>query len=74
MHIEPGMVEVGKIGLSYLTAAGATALGVKLSWQHINQQGVTSLLLKSILAIISVFVFFEVFPHQPIGVSEVQYN
>lgn len=71
MHIEPGIVEAGKIGLSYATALGALVLTAKLSFSHIKDSGLTSLLLKSVLAIISVFVFFEVFPHHPIGVSEV---
>lgn len=71
MHIEPGVVEAGKIGLSYATALGAFALTAKLSLQHIKDSGLLSLLLKSMLAIVSVFVFFEVFPHHPIGVSEV---
>ncbi len=71
MHIEPGIVDATKIGLSYATAIGAFALTAKLSFDHIKDSSITSLLIKSILAIISVFVFFEVFPHHSIGVSEV---
>ena len=33
MHIEPGLVEGGKIVLSYATATGALAYGAKLSWR-----------------------------------------
>ncbi|MFK5987121.1 MAG: energy-coupling factor ABC transporter permease [Pseudomonadota bacterium] len=71
MHIEPGMVEAGKIGLSYLTAGGAITLSAKLLLEHIKENSFFSLLIKSLLAIVSVFIFFEVFPHHPIGVSEV---
>jgi len=71
MHIEPGMVEASKMGLSYITAGGALALSAKFSLDHIKEHGIVSLLIKSLLAIISVFMFFEVFPHHPIGVSEV---
>ncbi len=71
MHIEPGMVEAGKMGLSYLTAGGAIVFSAKLSLTHIRESGLSSLVVKGLLAIVSVFIFFEVFPHHPIGVSEV---
>ena len=34
MHIEPGVVNGAKIGLSYLTGAAAIALGLKLLIQR----------------------------------------
>ena len=71
MHIEPGMVEASKIGLSYVTAGAAFALVAKMSIDHIKENGVLSLVVKAILSTIAVFVFFEVFPHVPVGVSEV---
>lgn len=71
MHIEPGMVEASKIGLSYISAGAAIGLSAKFTWEHIKDQGMTSLLFKSLLAIICVFLSFEVLPHEPVGVSEV---
>lgn len=71
MHIEPGIVEAGKIGLSYATALGALGLSAKLSFDHIKHSGMASLLMKSVLSFLSVLVFFQVFPHHPVGVSEV---
>jgi len=71
MHIEPGMVEASKIGLSYVTAGGAFALIGKMAFDHIKENGMLSLIIKAVLSTIAVFVFFEVFPHHPIGVSEV---
>ncbi|MCU7939031.1 MAG: energy-coupling factor ABC transporter permease [gamma proteobacterium symbiont of Bathyaustriella thionipta] len=71
MHIEPGIVEAGKIGLSYATALGTLGLAAKLSFDHIKQSGLVSLLMKSVLSMLSVLVFFQVLPHHPVGVSEV---
>jgi len=71
MHIEPGMVEASKIGLSYVTAGGAFALIGKITMDHIKENGMLSLIIKAVLSTIAVFVFFEVFPHMPVGVSEV---
>jgi len=71
MHIEPGMVEASKIGLSYVTAGAAFALVAKMSIDHIKENGLLSLVIKAVLSTIAVFVFFEVFPHLPVGVSEV---
>lgn len=71
MHIEPGMVEASKIGLSYVTAGGAFALIGKLSLDHLKENGMLSLIIKAVLSTIAVFVFFQLFPHAPVGVSEV---
>jgi ABC-type Co2+ transport system permease subunit len=71
MHIEAGVVAGAKMLLSYGTAtvvAGATA---KVAWDNIKENGLISLVLKSIIATIVVFACFEVLPHYPIGVSEV---
>jgi len=38
---------------------------------HIKENGITSLILKSVIATMIVFMCFEVLPHYPIGVSEV---
>ena len=71
MHIEPGMVEASKLGLSYMTSSAVFALIAKLSIDHLKENGMLSLMIKSVISIIAVFVFFQVFPHMPIGVSEV---
>ena len=71
MHIEAGVVQGAKILLSYGTAAGVLGVGAKLALDHIKENGALSLLLKTIISMVLVFIFFEVFPHYPIGVSEV---
>ncbi|WP_370678998.1 energy-coupling factor ABC transporter permease [Comamonas sp. GB3 AK4-5] len=71
MHIEPGLVDGSKILLSYATATAALAYTARLAWGMWRQSGPQALLLRSALAAALVFVFFEVFPHHPVGVSEV---
>jgi ABC-type Co2+ transport system permease subunit len=57
--------------LSYGTAVGVMGMGAKLALEHIKENGALSLLLKTIISTVLVFMFFEVFPHYPIGISEV---
>jgi ABC-type Co2+ transport system permease subunit len=71
MHIEPNLVEAGKIWLSYVTAAGVGAYTLKLAAQAIGERGVFSLLARTVSATALVFSFFELLPHYPVGVSEV---
>lgn len=71
MHIEPGLVDSTKIALSYATAAAALGCAAKLSLDMARREGVAALLLRSAIAVALVFCFFEVFPHHPVGVSEV---
>ena len=71
MHIEAGVVLGTKMILSYATAVGVVGLTVKLAIDNIKENGVLSLGLKSLLATITVFIFFQVFPHFPVGISEV---
>lgn len=72
MHIEPGIVDAAKIGLSYATVAGAGALTLKMAYDTINRDGgVMALASRSIITSAAVFVFFQVFPHYAVGVSEV---
>jgi hypothetical protein len=73
MHIEPGLVDSAKIGLSYATAAGAGATGLYYAGQALREHGAVSLALRSVIATVGVFVFFEVMPHFAIGVSEVHF-
>lgn len=71
MHIEPGLVDGGKIWLSYVTAAGAGGYALSLAYQAARERGVVSLAARSVAATALVFSFFEVLPHHPVGVSEV---
>lgn len=71
MHIEPGIVQGAKMMLSYGTAAAAFGMTAKLAIDNMKENGVGSLTLKSIFTTVLVFIFFEVFPHVPVGVSEV---
>lgn len=71
MHIEPGLVDGTKMLLSYATATAALGYTAKLAWGMVQHNGVLALLLRSVIASVLVFVFFEVFPHHPVGISEV---
>ncbi len=71
MHIEPGIVDGAKIVLSYGTAAGVLGYATRLAWNTVRQEGMVPLSIRSLIAALLVFCFFEVFPHQPVGVSEV---
>lgn len=73
MHIEPGLVAGAKIMLSYGTAAAAGAYAIKQSIDTIRQQGFASLAVRALIATAAVFIFFEVLPHYPVGVSEVHF-
>lgn len=71
MHIEPGIVEGSKMALSYATAVGAIGYTSKLAVNTIKQDGASALIVRSVIATLLVFCFFEVLPHYPVGVSEV---
>ena len=74
MHIEPGVVNGAKIGLSYLTGAGAIALGLKSLIQRMfNSTSVLVTAVRCLITTIFVFSFFEVLPQYPLGVSEVHF-
>ena len=73
MHIEPGIVDGAKIALSYATAAGAASVGAKLAWDTLRENGALSFVGRSLIATALTFVFFEVLPHYPVGVSEVHF-
>ncbi|MDY6869976.1 MAG: energy-coupling factor ABC transporter permease [Actinomycetota bacterium] len=71
MHIEPGIVEGSKIALSYLTAGGAGAYALTVAWKHVKDRGPASLLLGTLATTLLTLTFFQIFPHFPVGVSEV---
>ncbi|HEY8904540.1 MAG TPA: energy-coupling factor ABC transporter permease [Rhodoferax sp.] len=71
MHIEPGLVAGAKLFLSYATAMGAIGYTVKRAFDSVKQDGLTALALRAAMTTALVFCFFEVLPHQAVGVSEV---
>ena len=71
MHIEPEIVQGAKIVLSYGTAAVSFGIASKLALENIQKSGVLAMAVKSVITTFLVLMFFEVFPHQPVGVSEV---
>jgi ABC-type Co2+ transport system permease subunit len=71
MHIEPGLVSEAKLVLSYATAAASIAYAAKLATADIKERGLMSLSARIGISTVLVFLFFEVLPHFPIGVSEV---
>jgi ABC-type Co2+ transport system permease subunit len=73
MHIEPGLVDGAKIVLSYATALGALGLSAKSSIDMIKKDGLLSLIGRSSLTTLLVFIFFQVMPHHAVGVSEVHF-
>ena len=71
MHIEPGVVEGAKLTLGYLSAGAAIAYTAKLAIQSIKKDGLSALMVRSLISALLVFSFFELLPHYPVGVSEV---
>lgn len=73
MHIEPGIVAGPKMGLAYGTAAAAAAYTVKLAADDLRTHSPASFLLRTAIAVVGVFVSFEVLPHFAVGISEVHF-
>lgn len=73
MHIEPGVVDGAKIVFSYGTVAAVATYGTASAIHAVRENGIVSLALRSLIATISAFVFFEVLPHFSVGVSEVHF-
>ena len=73
MHIEPGIVTGAKIALSYATAAGAGAVAMKAAWETMRENSAIAFAARTLIATVLTFVFFEVLPHYPVGVSEVHF-
>lgn len=71
VHIEPGIVEGSKIALSYVTAGGAGLYALRAVWQLVKERGISPVLFRSLATTALVFTFFQVFPHAPVGISEV---
>lgn len=73
MHIEPGVVDGAKMALAWGTAAASAGYGLKLVAEDVSVRGAASFGLRAGLATVATFVFFEVLPHFPVGVSEVHF-
>lgn len=73
MHIEPGLVDGAKIALSYATAAAAGATALYHVTKANRESGIASVAIRSLIATVGIFIFFEVLPHFPVGVSEVHF-
>ncbi|KZN14000.1 energy-coupling factor ABC transporter permease [Marinomonas sp. TW1] len=73
MHIEAGVVDGAKMLLSYGTALAAAGLTLKSAVELMKQSGLFSLLGRSLMTSLLVLFFFEVLPHQAVGVSEVHF-
>lgn len=74
MHIEHGVVEGAKLLLSVATAVGSVGLMGKMALDTVkNDGGVSALVSRTLASTLAVFVFFQVLPHFPVGVSEVHF-
>lgn len=73
MHIEPGLVDGAKIVLSYATAAAAGGTALYHIAKATRESGIASVAVRSLVATVGVFIFFEVLPHFAVGVSEVHF-
>lgn len=71
MHIEPGVVDGAKIVLSYGTAIASLGYAGKLALDAATRDGHGAVVLRAAIAAAATFCFFEVLPHEPVGVSEV---
>ncbi len=71
MHIEPGVVDGAKIVLSYGTAVASLGYAGKLTLDAATRDGIGAVALRAAIAAAATFCFFEVLPHEPVGVSEV---
>ncbi|PVA09588.1 hypothetical protein DC366_12910 [Pelagivirga sediminicola] len=73
MHIEPGVVDGAKMVFAYGTAAAAAGYSVKLIVDDLAGHNIASFAIRTVLATIGVFIFFELLPHFAVGVSEVHF-
>ncbi|MEP4198845.1 MAG: energy-coupling factor ABC transporter permease [Aliishimia sp.] len=73
MHIEPGVVDGAKMALAFGTAAAAAGYSLKLAADDLKTHSIPGFAIRTVLAAIGVFIFFEVLPHFAVGVSEVHF-
>ena len=73
MHIETGVVQGAKMILSYGTAVLSFGVATKLALDSIKESGIAQMVVKTLLTTMFVFMFFELLPHYPVGVSEVHF-
>lgn len=73
MHIEPGVVHGAKMVLAYGTAAAAAGYSLKLIADELKTRSIPSFVARSAVATVAVFIFFELLPHFPVGISEVHF-
>ena len=73
MHIEPGIVDGAKMVLAYGTAAAAGGYLLKHAADDLKSRTAISFGARSALAVGATFLFFEVFPHFAVGVSEAHF-
>jgi ABC-type Co2+ transport system permease subunit len=73
MHIDPGLVDGAKIVLSYATAAAAGGVALHHVAKANRESGIASVAVRSLVATVGVFIFFELLPHFAVGVSEVHF-
>lgn len=73
MHIEPGVVDGAKMVFAYATAAGAAGYAAKLAMEDLRHHNGASFAIRTVLATIGTFIFFEVMPHFAVGISEVHF-
>lgn len=71
MHIEPGLVDGAKLMLGYATASAAAATGAIILARDLRAQGPAAIAIRSAIATVATFAFFELAPHTAVGVSEV---
>ncbi|MEO9575013.1 MAG: energy-coupling factor ABC transporter permease [Tateyamaria sp.] len=73
MHIEPGVVDGAKMVLAYGTAAATAGYTLKLAADDLKSHALPSLVVRSVLATVGGFIFFEILPHFAVGISEVHF-
>lgn len=73
MHMEPEIVTGAKALLGYATGTGMVGFAALRAGQAMRAEGIAPVALRSAIATGLVFCFFEVFPHHPVGVSEVHF-
>lgn len=73
MHIEPGVVDGAKMAFAYTTAAGAAGYTAKLALEDLSARNAGSFAARTLMAAVGTFVFFEILPHFPVGISEVHF-